>query len=81
MDAPPIRQRKLSTPDQFGYVDQLCDITANTKHEARVFILTRLNQSGNPAEDTLRPSTAAELARLENKWRTDGGGRVQCDGE
>ena len=63
-DARPIRKGKLSTPNQFGYVDQLCEITANTKPGARGFILPPQSQSGNPAEDTLLPSTAAELARL-----------------
>ena len=78
-DARPIRKGKLSTPNQFGYVDQLCEITANTKPGARGFILPPQSQSGNPAEDTLLPSTAAELARLEIKLRevmVDGGFNV-----
>jgi IS5 family transposase len=32
-DARPIRKGRLSTPNQFGYVDQLCEITANTKSQ------------------------------------------------
>ena len=36
-DARPIRKGKLAQPNQFGYVDQLCEITANTKpRRARV---------------------------------------------
>ncbi len=75
-DARPIRKGKLSQPNQFGYVDQLCEITANTKPGARGFILPPQSQIGNPAEDTLLPATAAELTKLEIKLRevmVDGG--------
>ena len=68
-DARPIRRGKLSQPNQFGYVDQLCEITANTKPGARGFILPPSSQIGNPAEDTLLPSTAAELENLAIKLR------------
>ena len=34
-DARPIRKGKLGKPTEFGYVDQLCEITANTKTGAR----------------------------------------------
>ena len=75
-DARPIRKGKLSQPNQFGYVDQLCEITANTKPGARGFILPPSSQIGNPAEETLLPATAAELQNLEIKPRevtVDGG--------
>jgi IS5 family transposase len=75
-DARPIRKGKLSQPNQFGYVDQLCEITANTKPGARGFILPPSSQIGNPAEETLLPATAAELTRLGIKLRevmVDGG--------
>ena len=75
-DARPIRKGKLSQPNQFGYVDQLCEITANTKPGARGFILPPQSQIGNPAEDTLLPATAAELTKLNIKLRevmVDGG--------
>src|ERR1700739_4520679 len=52
-DARPIRKGKLGKPTEFGYVDQLCEITANTKKGARGFILPPTSQIGNPAEDTL----------------------------
>ena len=68
-DARPIRKGKLSQPNQFGYVDQLCEITANTKPGARGFILPPTSQVGNRTEDTLLPDTAAELANLEIKLR------------
>jgi len=75
-DARPIRKGKLSQPNQFGYVDQLCEITANTKRGARGFILPPQSQIGNPAEETLLPATAAELTKLGIKLRevmVDGG--------
>jgi transposase, IS5 family len=75
-DARPIRKGKLSQPNQFGYVDQLCEITANTKPGARGFILPPSSQIGNPGEDTLLPTTAAELQNLDIKLRevmVDGG--------
>ncbi len=68
-DARPIRKGKLSQPNQFGYVDQLCEITANTKPGARRFILPPTSQIGNPTEDTLLPATAAELQNLGIKLR------------
>ena len=63
-DARPIRKGKLGKPNEFGYVDQLCEITANTKKGARGFILPPQSQIGNPAEDTLLPATAQELRNL-----------------
>ena len=75
-DARPIRKGKLSTPNQFGYVDQLCEITANTRRGARGFVLPPSSQIGNPAEETLLPATAAELTKLGIKLRevmVDGG--------
>jgi IS5 family transposase len=75
-DARPIRKGKLGKPNEFGYVDQLCEITANTKPGARGFILPPVSQIGNPAEDTLLAHTAAELTTLDIKLReamVDGG--------
>jgi transposase, IS5 family len=66
-DARPIRKGKLGKPNEFGYVDQLCEITASTKRGARGFILPPKSQIGNPAENTLLPDTAAELNRLDIK--------------
>jgi IS5 family transposase len=64
-DARPIRKGKLGKPNEFGYVDQLCEITANTKRGARGFILPPTSQIGNPTENTLLPGTAAELRNLD----------------
>jgi transposase, IS5 family len=63
-DARPIRKGKLGKPNEFGYVDQLCEITANTKPGARGFILRPASQIGNPTEDTLLPDTAEQLKQL-----------------
>ena len=68
-DARPIRKGKLGKPNEFGYVDQLCEITANTKKGARGFILPPQSQIGNPAEDTLLPDTAQELRNLDIKLK------------
>ena len=75
-DARPIRKGKLGRPNEFGYVDQLCEITANTKPGARGFILPPTSQIGNPAESTLLPETASELRNLNIALRevmVDGG--------
>jgi IS5 family transposase len=63
-DARPIRKGKLGKPNEFGYVAQLAEVTPNTKRGARGFILPAATAPGNPTEDTLLPSTAAELDRL-----------------
>jgi len=68
-DARPIRKGKLGKPNEFGYVDQLCEITANTKKGARGFILPPTSEIGNPAEDTLLPDTAHELRNLGIKLK------------
>src|SRR5215216_4454145 len=75
-DARPIRKGKLGKPNEFGYVTQLAEVTANTKRGARGLILPASTQVGNPAENTLRPATVAELERLAIRPREvalDGG--------
>jgi transposase, IS5 family len=75
-DARPIRKGKLGKPNEFGYVDQLCEITQNTKPGARGFILPPVSKIGNPTENTLLPDTASELHNLDIKLRevmVDGG--------
>ena len=82
-DARPIRKGKLSTPNQFGYVDQLCEITANTKPGARGVHPARpkARAATRPRTRCSRP-TAAELARLEIKLReVIGRRRVQRDAD
>jgi hypothetical protein len=63
-DTRPIRKGKLGKPNEFGYVTQLAEVTQNTKRGARGFILPPASAPGNPTEDTLLPSTVAELDRL-----------------
>jgi IS5 family transposase len=63
-DARPIRKGKLGKPNEFGYVNQLAEVTENTKRGARGLILPAATAIGNPGEDTLLPQTVAELQRL-----------------
>ncbi|HEX8158143.1 MAG TPA: transposase [Solirubrobacteraceae bacterium] len=63
-DARPIRKGKLGKPTEFGYVAQIAEITPNTKTGARGLILPAASQVGNPVENTLLPTTLAELDRL-----------------
>jgi IS5 family transposase len=75
-DARPIRKGKLGKPTEFGYVAQICEVTENTRQGARGFILPPAHAPGNPAENTLLPTTVAELARAGIRPReivADGG--------
>ena len=75
-DARPIRKGKLGKPNEFGFVSQLTEVTENTKRGARGLILPASTKLGNPAEETLLPSTIAELERLGIRPReiaVDGG--------
>jgi IS5 family transposase len=63
-DARPIRKGKLGKPNQFGYVAQLAEVTANTRRGARGYVLPAATAPGNPGENRLLPQTAAELDRL-----------------
>lgn len=63
-DARPIRKGKLRSPTEFGYVEQLAEVTPSTKRGARGFILPPASAPGNPGENELLPQTVAELHRL-----------------
>ncbi len=63
-DARPIRKGKLRAPTEFGYVEQLAEVTPNTKPGVRGFILPPATAPGNPGENELLPETVAELQRL-----------------
>src|SRR5215216_1690771 len=63
-DARPIRKGKLGTPNEFGYVAQLAEVTATTGRGARGDVLPAASAPGNPGENRLLPQTAAELDRL-----------------
>jgi hypothetical protein len=63
-DARPIRKGKLGKPNEFGYVAQLAEVTANTRRGARGYLLPAASAPGNPGENRLLPQTAAELDRL-----------------
>jgi IS5 family transposase len=63
-DARPIRKGKLGKPNEFGYVAQLAEVTANTGRGARGYLLPVASVPGNPGENRLLPQTMAELDRL-----------------
>jgi IS5 family transposase len=63
-DARPIRKGKLGTPNQFGYVVQVAEVTANTRRGARGYLLPAVSAPGNPGENQLLDQTVAELDRL-----------------
>ncbi len=63
-DARPIRKGKLGKPNEFGYVAQIAEVTANTKRGARGLILPAASLPGNPGENQLLPQTVTELQRL-----------------
>jgi len=63
-DARPIRKGKLGKPNEFGYVAQIAEVTANTRRGARGFVLPAASAIGNAGENTLLAQTAAELDRL-----------------
>lgn len=63
-DARPIRRGKLGKPNEFGYVVQMAEVTANTRRGARGILLPLKLQAGSTHENTLLPATVAELKRL-----------------
>jgi transposase, IS5 family len=63
-DARPIRKGKLGKPNEFGYVAQLAEVTANTRRGARGYLLPAASAPGNPGENRLLGQTVAELDRL-----------------
>lgn len=74
-DARPIRKGKFGKPTEFGYVAQICEVTANTRKGARGFILPAGHLPGNPAENRLLPETARELEHAGITLR-----EIVCDG-
>jgi IS5 family transposase len=60
-DARPVRRGKLAKPNEFGYVVQLAEVTANTRWGARGLLLPPKLAAGSTHENALLPQTAAEL--------------------
>jgi IS5 family transposase len=60
-DARPVRRGKLAKPNEFGYVVQLTEVTANTRRGARGLLLPPKLEAGSTHENALLPATAAEL--------------------
>jgi IS5 family transposase len=63
-DARPVRRGKLAKPNEFGYVVQLTEVTANTRRGARGLLLPIKLEAGATHENALLPATAAELDQL-----------------
>ncbi len=63
-DVRPIVKGKLGKQTEFGYIEQLAEVTSNTKRGTRGFILPSASLLGNPGENELLPETVAELQRL-----------------
>lgn len=68
-DARPIRKGKLGKPNEFGYVAQIAEVTANTRRGARGYVLPAPSASGNAGENTLLAATVAELRGLRLRPR------------
>ena len=62
-DARPICKGKLAKKTEFGYVQQICEVTQNTTG-ARGYILPPTTAPGNPGENELLPGTLASLDAL-----------------
>ena len=62
-DARPICKGKLAKKTEFGYVQQICEVTQNTTG-ARGYILPPTTAPGNPGENELLPGTLAKLDAL-----------------
>lgn len=63
-DARPIRRGKLAKPNEFGYLVQYAEVTANTKPGARGLLVPPPLEAGSTPENALLPRTAAELDTL-----------------
>lgn len=66
-DARPIRKGKKPNPNQFGYLTQYTELTANTRRGARGLLVPPKMAIGNPPEDTLLPGSVAEIVALKLK--------------
>lgn len=83
-DARPIRKGKLRSPTEFGYVEQLAEVTPNTQAGARGFLLPPTTAPGNPGENELLPKTVRELEALGLRPREvalDGGFQTKASEE
>jgi IS5 family transposase len=83
-DARPIRKGKLGRPTEFGYVEQLAEVTPNTRRGARGFILPPATAPGNPGENELLPQTVWELQKLglaPREVALDGGFQTKATAE
>jgi IS5 family transposase len=78
VDARPICKGKLAKRTEFGYVQQICEVTENTRG-ARGYVLPPSSAPGNPGENELLPATLAQLDALSisiSELALDGGFRA-----
>jgi transposase, IS5 family len=71
-------------PLDFGYVEQLAEVTPNTKPGTRGFVVPPVSAPGNPGENKLLPTTMLELHRLGLRPRQvalDGGFQTKASTE
>lgn len=83
-DARPIRKGKLGKQTEFGYIEQLAEVTPNTKPGTRGFLLPSASAPGNPGENQLLPHTVSELTRLglaPREVAVDGGFQTKATAE
>ncbi len=64
-DARPVRRGKLGKPNEFGYVVQLAEVTANTRRGARGLLLPPKLVAGSAHDNSLLPQTGDELVDLK----------------
>ncbi len=64
-DARPVRRGKLGKPNEFGYVVQLAEVTANTRRGARGLLLPPKLVAGSAHDNSLLPQTGDELVELK----------------
>ena len=73
-EARPIRKGKLGKPTEFGYVEQLCELTENTKPGARGLILPPATAPGNPGREHA-PARHSRRAQHDGAHPARGGAR------
>lgn len=64
-DARPIRKGRLPQATEFGYVNQLTELTSSTERGAKGLLLPPKILIGSVNENTLLPLTVEEMQRLE----------------
>ncbi len=83
-DARPICKGKLAKRTEFGYVQQICEVTETTTNVGRGYVLAPSTAKGNPGENELLAATLAQLDALGlsiGEIALDGGFRATATAE